>query len=87
MYAQVQFPQKAALSNPYSYAIDPALAETLKPNDYIVVTSVRSDYSVGILGKIVETVPDPSIVTQRVVQKVDVPQYADPLAKIEMGGY
>jgi len=84
MYAQVQFPQKASLSNPYSYDIDPALAKTLKPNDYVVVTSARSDYSVGIFGGTVETIPDPSIVTQHVVQKLDVPPYSDHLARIPL---
>lgn len=75
MYATIQFPQKGGLSNPYSYKIEPVLAAKLKQNDYVVVTSVRSDYSVGIFYEATETVPDPSIVTQKVVQKVDVPAY------------
>ena len=77
MFALVSFIGKTGLSSPYSYSVSDELAKELKPNDYVVVQSARTDYSVGILVQCVESIPDPSIVTKAVVQKVDVPGYSD----------
>jgi len=78
MFAQVRFIQKTGLGTPYSYRIDDKLAKELNPMDYVVVTSARTDYSVGVFAGAVEHLPDESIATARVVQKVDVKGYEDP---------
>ncbi len=78
MFAKIVFIQKTGLGTPYSYRIDDTLAKALKPMDYVVVTSARTDYSVGVFAGAVEHLPDESIATARVVQKVDVKGYEDP---------
>lgn len=73
MYAQIRFPQREGLSKTYDYSISADLAKDVKPGDYVVIQSARSDYSVGILDNITDVVDNQDIVTKAVVQRVNVP--------------
>ena len=87
MYAQVRFIQKNGLSNTYDYSIPDALVNKVSAGDYVVIESSRTDYSVGVLHKVVAEVADPKIVTKGVVQLVNRPKCPEyTLDKINVGG-
>lgn len=66
--AQCQFENSKGLSQPYSYAIDPRLAEQLMPGADVVVTGSRNRYGVAVFAGLKE-ITDPEelkLVTQHV---------------------
>ena len=78
MYAKIAFVKKdEKLSDPYDYSIDNTLAYALEKDDFVLVESSRSVYGVGVFVALTEEVADPSIVTKAVLQRLDVPSYAE----------
>ena len=87
MYAKVSFVKKdETLSDPYDYSIDNKLAYALEKDDFVLVESSRSVYGVGVFVGLADEVSDPSIVTKAVLQRLDVPSYAEYLKGVITNG-
>lgn len=77
MFAKVSFISKTGLGTPYSYTIKQDESEDLVPMDYVVVTSARTDYTVGIFVGFTDEAPDEGIKLQKFVQRLLVEPYQE----------
>lgn len=77
MFVKVAFITKTGLGSPYSYKIDKDQCKGLKKNDYVVVTSARTDYTVGICVGLTEEAPAEDVKLQSFVIQLPVDPYVE----------